>query len=126
MTFTTLTTLVIGGHAASRESVIAAALAADSAGNATTALILEGLPDGISQLIAEQHQSPLHIVRIAPGCLCCTGNLIMRVTLNRLLRHPPTRLFVSLATATHFDHIRLFFTQPPYDALLTLTDDFRM
>lgn len=122
----TLTTLVIGGHAAARESAIAAALAAGSGQNATTALILEGLPDGISQFGAERHPSPLNIVRIAPGCLCCTGNLIMRVTLNRLLRHPPSRLFVSLATATHLDSIRLFFTQAPYDTLLTFTDDLRI
>ena|SRR5438034_5423625 len=122
----TLTTLVIGGHAAARESAIAAVLAADTDQNATTALILEGLPDGVSRFGAEDCPLPLNIVRIAPGCLCCTGNLIMRVTLNRLLRHPPARLFVSLATATHLDAIRLFFTQAPYDTLLTLTDDLRI
>jgi hypothetical protein len=121
----TLTTLVIGGHAATREAAIAAALSAGTDRDATTALILEGLPDGVSQFGTEQHPS-LNIIRIAPGCLCCTGNVIMRVTLNRLLRHPPSRLFVSLASATHLDQIRSFFAEAPYDQRLTLTDDLRI
>ncbi|MFC6518719.1 GTPase [Undibacterium arcticum] len=109
----TLTTLVIGGCAASREAAIAAALTAGAGQDATTALILEGLPDGVSRFGTEQHSPPLNIIRIAPGCLCCTGNLIMRVTLNRLLRHPPSRLFVSLATATHREQIRFFLPKHP-------------
>lgn len=50
----------------------------------------------------------------------------MRVTLNRILRHPPARLYISLAQATHLDQIRLFLTQAPYDALLVLTEDIRL
>jgi hypothetical protein len=48
----------------------------------------------------------------------------MQVTLNRLLRHPPARLYISVADATHLDAIRDFLTQPPYDKLLTLTEHF--
>jgi hypothetical protein len=124
----TLTTLVIGGHAAARESAIesaiAAALAAGADQHASIALILEGLSDGVARFDPEHHPSSLNIVRIAPGCLCCSGNLVMRVTLNRLLRRPPSRLYISLATTTHLDDIRQFLSQAPYDALLTLTDDF--
>lgn len=115
----TLTTLVIGAHTAAREAAIAGAL--DAA--IRTALILEGLPDGSAGLDAATPTPNLQVVRIAPGCLCCTGNLTMRVTLNRVLRHPPARLYLSLASAAHLDRIRSFLTQAPYDKLLTLTED---
>jgi hypothetical protein len=113
----TLVTLVTGARASAREAAIAAAI--DPA--AVTALILEGLPDSNSNLDALSALST--VIRIAPGCPCCIGNLTMRVTLNRILRHPPARLYISLATATHLDQIRRFLMQAPYDALLTLTDD---
>lgn len=111
----TLVTLVTGARASAREAAIAAAIDP----TAVTSLILEGLPDGNSNF-----NSPnTTVVRIAPGCPCCVGNLTMRVTLNRILRHPPARLYISLATTTHLDQIRRFLAQAPYDALLTLTED---
>ncbi|RJG04807.1 GTPase [Noviherbaspirillum cavernae] len=123
----TLTTLVTGATAAARETAIAAALDADTDAIRATALILEGLPGGASPLDAFTDpliaQAAPHIARIAPGCLCCTGNLTMRVTLNRILRRPPARLYISLATAGHLDNIRTFLCQPPYDGLLELTQD---
>lgn len=117
----TLTTLVTGTRAAVREAAIAAAITTDIDLHIPTALILEGLPDGASQLDGITDLETVHIVRIAPGCLCCTGNLTMRVTLNRILRQAPARLYISLATATHLDAIRSFLQQPPYDKLLSLT-----
>ncbi len=115
----TLATLVAGATAQQREAAIADAL--DSA--QTTALILEGLPDARSPLTAV---AGLRIARIAPGCICCSGNLTMRVTLNRLLRQRPQRLFISLATSTHLAAIRRFLTTTPYDALLQLTKDLHV
>jgi G3E family GTPase len=112
----TATTLVTGSTAQAREAAIAAHL--DPA--VDTALILEGLPSG-NPILAET--SSLRISRIAPGCLCCTGNLTMRVTLNRLLRRPPQRLFISLATSEHVDRLRDFLAATPYDILLELTQD---
>lgn len=117
-----LTTLVSGGRAFAREAAIAASI--DPA--LATALILEGMPDGSSQLEDLANPAALQIVRIAPGCLCCTGNLILRVTLNRILRHPPARLYVSLATNSHLEQIHRFFSQPPYDKLLLLTKDIQL
>lgn len=113
----TLTTLVIGARASLRESAIAQALVP----GVTCAVILEGLPDGHSTL--DGHPIAPGLVRIAPGCLCCTGNLVLRVTLNRILRHPPARLFISLASAGHVGHVgqlRQWLSQAPYDSLLTL------
>lgn len=114
----TLTTLVTGAGAAQREAAIAAAL--DSA--LTTALILEGIPSGHSPL---DTASGLRVARIAPGCPCCSGNMTMRVTLNRLLRQRPQRLYISLATSEHLDGIRRFLTNTPYDELLQLTEDLQ-
>ena len=116
----TLTTLVSGGNASTREAAIAAAIEP----NARTAILLEGLPDGKADPLAAWNS--LQITRIAPGCLCCSGNLTMRVTLNRILRHPPQRLFISLASDAHLDRIQAFLTQPPYDKLLTFTKDLRV
>lgn len=104
-----------------REAAIADAI--DT--NCSTALILEGLPDGTTALDSVADRNNVHIARIAPGCLCCTGNLTMRVTLNRILRQAPARLFISLATATHLEQIRRFLQQPPYDKLLVLTKDIQ-
>ncbi len=88
-----------------------------------TALILEGLPNGKSSLDDISHDPSLQIARIAPGCLCCTGNLTMRVTLNRMLRRPPERLYIGLATPEHLERIRDFLTHAPYDTLLQLTKE---
>ncbi|MES2757817.1 MAG: GTPase [Pseudomonadota bacterium] len=112
--------LVTGASAGAREQLIAAQLARHSADAACRAVLLEGLPDGHTILIP----SPaLLIERIAPGCLCCTGNLVLRVTLNRLLRRRPERLYIGLATTEHLDQLRSWLRQPPYDQLLELTPD---
>lgn len=115
----TPTTLVIGGHAAAREAAIAAAL--DPA--LRTAILLEGLPDGRSALQAQAESAQVEIVRIAAGCPCCIGNLTLRVHLNRILRRPPARLYIGLASASHLEQIRHFLRQPPYDGLLQLNQD---
>ena len=113
-------TLVSGGHASLREAAIARALPPQQ----STAVILEGLADGNSILAdLAEHTSPpaaLQLLRIAPGCLCCSGNLVLRVTLNRLLRHPPAHLFLSLADATHIEQLRSWLAASPYDAWLAL------
>ena len=116
-------TLVSGGHASLREAAIAQALPPGQ----STAVILEGLADGNSILAdLAEHTSPpaaLQLLRIAPGCLCCSGNLVLRVTLNRLLRHPPAHLFISLADATHIEQLRSWLAASPYDAWLALEHD---
>jgi G3E family GTPase len=117
-----MATLVVGGTYAAREAAIAAALQAGE----RSAVILEGLPDGKAGSPLERALAPDDIRRIAPGCLCCTGNLTMRVTLNRVLRHPPQRLFISLADAGHLAQIHAFLDMPSYQPLLTLTDDLHI
>ena len=110
------TTLVTGASGAAREAAILARLAPGEGG----AAILEGLPDGRALL---DNTPNLDLRRIAPGCLCCTGNLVLRVTLNRLLRQAPERLFIGLATHDHLDQLRSWLAGAPYDQLLELTPD---
>jgi hypothetical protein len=110
------TSLVTGPSAGAREQLIAAQLPPGITG----AVLLEGLPDGHTIFAP----SPtLLIERIAPGCLCCTGNLVLRVTLNRLLRRRPERLYIGLAATEHLDQLRSWLQNPPYDQLLELTPD---
>lgn len=110
-------TLVSGGSAAERDAALAAVLTADAA------VIVEGLTDGSTRLADAGAACGAQIVRIAPGCLCCSGQLVLRVTLNRLLRRPPARLFISLANASHLDQLRLSLSAAPYDGLLGLGPD---
>jgi hypothetical protein len=113
--------LVTGPSAAAREAAIADALGHPATPRSDgAAVILEGLPDGNSTL---EHSDKLLISRIAPGCLCCAGNLVMRVTLNRLLRQRPARLFIGVAATTHLDQLRSWLSSAPYDQLLALLPD---
>lgn len=114
----TVTSLVTGKRAAQREAAIAALLDPDR----STAVILEGLSDG-NDILASLSSPHLHIARIAPGCMHCIGNLVMRVTLNRILRDRPQRLFISVASNEHIEQLRAFLAASPYDTLLELTDD---
>jgi G3E family GTPase len=115
------TTLVTGASAHAREQAIAAQLS-DLHQIPPVAIILEGLAPGSSPLDSLQSSDVL-MARIAPGCLCCTGNLVLRVTLNRLLRQRPGRLFIGVARSEHLDQLRSWLESAPYDQLLRLTDD---
>lgn len=108
------TLLVTGASAATREQAIAQCMHQNGA---FSAVILEGLPSGQPLL---QASPSLLIERIAPGCLCCTGNLVLRVTLNRLLRRAPKRLYIGVADASHLGQLRSWLASPPYDQLLDL------
>ena len=127
------TVLVTGASAAAREQAIAALLTisptsvpgAPGAAEGMSApaqdlnaVILEGL--GVAATPLESGPG-LQVVRIAPGCLCCDGNLVLRVTLNRLLRQRPQRLFIGVASSEHLDQLRSWLAAPPYDQLLALS-----
>jgi hypothetical protein len=120
----TVLTLVTGPGAAAREAAIAAHLSdlhEDRSAPIMQAIILEGLASGISPL--DDLPPGQTLARIAPGCLCCTGNLVLRVTLNRLLRQRPRRIFIGVADREHLDQLRSWLQSEPYDQLLRLTPD---
>lgn len=112
-------TLVAGGEADVRERAIAGRFRDESQPEASRAVILEGMNE--TDIVFDAN---VQVIRLAPACPCCTGNLAMRVTLNRLLRHPPQQLFISVAQAAHLDAIRRFLTEASYDAHLTLTENW--
>jgi G3E family GTPase len=114
----TLVTLVTGASPAAREQAIFALLPESPAGS--TAIILEGLADASSPLAPDSHRS---VARIAGGCLCCAGNLVLRVTLNRLLRQQPDRIFIGVGSSDHLDQLRSWLASSPYDQLLELAPD---
>lgn len=112
------TTLVIGPTASARERAIAELLGKLSlAQSLDAAVILEGIGVAAAPLVA---RPGLSVTRIAPGCLCCAGNLVLRVTLNRLLRQAPQRLLIGLASSEHLDQLRSWLEAAPYDQLLAL------
>ena len=127
------TTLVIGSSAAARELAIfdrlqlsdlhqdGAESSTNLAGLERAAVILEGMASGNSPL----DNLPAHVLfaRIAPGCLCCAGNLVLRVTLNRILRQRPDHLYLGVARSEHLDQLRSWLQAEPYDQLLRLTTD---
>ena len=124
VTSTVATTLVTGPGARARENAIQSALHQPGAMPAgSTFIILEGLPSGDSPL--DTAIPPARLARIAPGCLCCTGNLVLRVTLNRMLRQRPERLFIGVARGEHLDQLRSWLQSEPYDQLLRLTPDLQ-
>jgi hypothetical protein len=113
-------TLVTGPSAGAREAVIASLLDAappTSSPAGFNAIILEGLASGSTPI---PDLSSVRLVRLAPGCVCCTGNLVLRVTLNRLLRQGPERLFIGVASSEHLDQLRSWLQEAPYDQLLAL------
>lgn len=114
-----MTTLVYGRSSKEREQAIASRLNK----NINTVVILEGIADSSSVLASMEEQKNFQLIRIAPGCPCCTGNLTMRVTLNRILRQPPQAIYISLASNTHLEEIRKFLQDPQYINLLYLAED---
>jgi hypothetical protein len=116
-----VTTIVTGPSAAAREAAVGASLVPGQ----RSAAILEGLPDGRSGPPGTHldHSDNLVLRRVAPACLCCTGNLVLRVTLNRILRLRPDRLWIGVASPDHLDQLRSWLQTPPYDQLLELTPD---
>lgn len=117
-----LLTLVSGGSYAQRETAIATSLLHYPA-DQTIAVVLEGLPDGANSL---SDIASIQLHRIAPGCMCCIGNLAMRVTLNRILRHPPIRLYLGVSSTDHLEKIIQFLQQDAYKALLLLEQDIQL
>ena len=119
------TWLVTGPRAGARETAIAGLLQT----GVSSVIILEGLSDGGSALAFDPADGPVafdpipQVLRIAPGCLHCSGNLVLRVTLNRVLRRAPARLYISLASAEHLDLLRSWLSEAPYGELLDLQTD---
>jgi len=110
------TTLIAGGSAKQREEAIRDLLDP----GVPTAVLFEGMPSGTSSL---PDTPRLTVAYIAPGCPCCTGSLVFRVTLNRILRTKLDHLYIAVATAEHLQTLRAFLALPPYSQSLSVVND---
>ncbi len=110
----TVLTLVHGGNRLARERAIAAAL---QRGRDNVAIV-EGLASSESPLDALASANEVRLFRVAAGCPCCSGNLTMRVTLNRALRRSPAHLYLSLADTAHKAGVLNFLQEDQYRSLL--------
>ena len=119
------TTLVYGATSVQRDAAIHACVASLPA-NARIGLILEGpasSADRLGALAAGDTRLILH--RIAAGCPCCSGNLTLRVTLDRLIHRAPNHILLGIASDAHQAQLRDFLMAAPYDRHLALMPDLR-
>lgn len=110
-------TLIAGSSYSEREAWICNQLPL----NIKSAVLLEGLPDGESPLGLEITQDLL-VERVASGCFCCAGNMVLRVVLNRLIRQKPAQIFIAISQVEHLSALREFLQSPPYADLLMIQD----
>lgn len=68
---------------------------------------------GRRAVVAENALAPLLVpadvalVRLAPGCVCCVGQVPLRVTLGRTVRaHRPDDILLLLASGEHLPRVR--------------------
>jgi hypothetical protein len=105
--------LVYGANQSQREHAIQTQI------NPTlfTMALLEGGAMGNTTL------DSLASIKVVPGCPCCSGNLTMRVMLNRALKEKPDLVFLSLANPLHLTAIRDFLQEDQYSGRLDLGFD---
>lgn len=126
------TTLFAGGLSAIREQAlfdkVQSVLNQPNAQASQISIIAEGLPSGSSPLDELSTHPQLHIVRLAPACLCCAGNLVLKVHLNRVITRAKRNsavpfLFISLVDAQHLAQLQSQLSQAPLDQHLRLISD---
>lgn len=63
------------------------------------------------------------IEQIATGCVCCVGQIALRVTLTRVLRqHRPAKLLLLLASGEHSDRVRRMLQEDQFATVLRLSE----
>lgn len=101
---------VAGSSYEEREAWIATAISQQASAR-TCGVLLEGLPCGSFPLESEPH---VVVERIAPGCFCCIGNLVMRVTLNRMVRQEFHTLYIAINDAEHLAALQASLSSEAY------------
>ena len=82
---------------------------------APRAALVEGAFDDL------QAPSDTVVERLAAGCVCCVGNVPMRVVLTRLLRqHRPASVLLLIAATTHRERVERMLTSAPLDQAVQL------
>lgn len=63
------------------------------------------------------------LYQLAPGCVCCTGQLTLRVTLARVLRlDRPDRIVLDLAPSAHRAQVDALLRGPAFAGRLSVSD----
>ena len=75
------------------------ALALASRAEKPVAVVVEGG----DQLL--QAPAGVTLIQLAPACLCCVGELPLRVTLARLLRQKPSVIWVEVSSLVHREQL---------------------
>lgn len=79
------------------------------------AVIVEGGPGTLSA------PPGVELVQLAPGCVCCVGQLPLRVTVARLLRQVrPARLWIEVSAAQHVAELRRQLNGPGFAGAVKL------
>lgn len=112
------TTLIVGATAQDRERTIAGLIRRHHEAP-HCAVLLEGLSGGTPILESLPHVT---VTRIAPGCVCCSNQMVMRTYLHRLIRQQPDHLYLSLADHTHLNNVRNALQRDGYENVLTLSE----
>lgn len=61
------------------------------------------------------------VERLPAGCVCCVGNVVLRVALTRLLRrHRPANVLLLIAANTHRERVERMLTSAPLGDALNL------
>jgi hypothetical protein len=94
-------TIVCGGDPTTREAAIATRLDPHHG----AAVIIEGARAATPQLPLPGTPALSSLINIVPDCPCCGTALILRVTLDRVLRQRAPVLFLSLDASTHASHV---------------------
>lgn len=100
-----------------RAQLLVAAAAAQPAAIETW---LKSHPSGRRAILAEAGMQALatpadvELMRLMAGCICCIGQVPMRIALVRLLRQRPSLddLLVLVAGETHLDRVRALLQEP--------------
>ena len=109
-------TIVCGGDPTTREAAIASRLNPHH----PAAVIIEGARAATPQLPLPGTPALASLINIVPDCPCCGTALILRVTLNRVMRQRAPVLFLSLDASTHASHVATLLQSAPYAALISL------
>lgn len=99
-----------------------------------------GASDALPHAVAHAHEGPqavvieggpgtfvasggITLVQLAAGCVCCVGQLPLRVTVARLLRQVrPARLWIEIADGAHLPEVRRQLAGPGFHGAITLMD----
>jgi len=89
--------------------------------SATVSVLLEGQAAAIDAEIPAAPGRHVHV--LAPGCLCCSGNLTLRVTLARVLRlEKPQYLIIAIADVRHEARMAAMLRAAPWDLWLRMVN----